>query len=272
MAFLLSARLATPYATYYLTCPLYKASQGGRSDRFKQPMRGHLRNVNVLSLANFSILRKPPLKTLPLNQRFPSEYKGQKWMALNTNKDYYKVLGVSPGASEAEIKSAYRRLARKFHPDLNPKRKSAENRFKELQEAYAALSSLNSHKQDYQPADDLDFDVRDQPFFESTRFRFAIELNWKLKLALFLWLVCALGLFLSPNLLLESRGVGLFLTTVPLLLIWFGDWLSDDDSIDFSIGRILSGVFGNVLMLIGWLLFARLVGMLVIAPIIIKMG
>ncbi len=55
-------------------------------------------------------------------------------------KDYYKILGVSPNASEKEIKSAYRRLARKYHPDVNPNDPKAEERFKEINEAYEVLS------------------------------------------------------------------------------------------------------------------------------------
>jgi len=55
-------------------------------------------------------------------------------------KDYYQVLGVARGAAVADIKKAYRKLARKYHPDLNPGDKTAEARFKEIQEAYAVLS------------------------------------------------------------------------------------------------------------------------------------
>src|SRR5579859_6351875 len=55
-------------------------------------------------------------------------------------KDYYSTLGVAKTSTEKEIKQAYRKLARKHHPDVNPGDKTAEQRFKEIGEAYAVLS------------------------------------------------------------------------------------------------------------------------------------
>ena len=61
-------------------------------------------------------------------------------------KDYYEVLGVSKTATDAEIKSAFRRLAKQYHPDIS-KEANAEEKFKEIQEAYAVLSDPNKRKQ-----------------------------------------------------------------------------------------------------------------------------
>lgn len=59
-------------------------------------------------------------------------------------KDYYKILGVSKNATEKEIKSAYRKLARKYHPDVNQDNKNAEDRFKEINEAYEVLGDAQN--------------------------------------------------------------------------------------------------------------------------------
>lgn len=63
-------------------------------------------------------------------------------------RDYYEVLGLSKSASEAEIKKAYRTLAKKYHPDANPGDKNAEEKFKEINEAYSVLSDSDK-KQKY---------------------------------------------------------------------------------------------------------------------------
>ena len=57
-----------------------------------------------------------------------------------TKRDYYEVLGVNKNADEAELKKAYRALAKKYHPDMNPGDAEAEKKFKEASEAYAILS------------------------------------------------------------------------------------------------------------------------------------
>jgi len=61
-------------------------------------------------------------------------------------KDYYSILGVPPEADAKAIKSAYRKLARQYHPDVNPGNKEAEERFKEINEAYQALADEEGRK------------------------------------------------------------------------------------------------------------------------------
>jgi len=62
-------------------------------------------------------------------------------------KDYYKTLGVNKNASKEEIKKSYRKLAMKYHPDQNKGDKASEERFKEVNEAYAVLSDEEKRKQ-----------------------------------------------------------------------------------------------------------------------------
>lgn len=61
-------------------------------------------------------------------------------------RDYYSILGVSRSASEKDIKQAYRKLARQYHPDVNPNDKNAESRFREINEAYTVLSDSEKRK------------------------------------------------------------------------------------------------------------------------------
>ncbi|WP_414568303.1 DnaJ C-terminal domain-containing protein [Nostoc sp. CCY 9925] len=67
-------------------------------------------------------------------------------MAATDFKDYYAILGVNKTASQEEIKQAFRKLARKYHPDVNPGNKQAEARFKEINEAYEVVSDPDKRK------------------------------------------------------------------------------------------------------------------------------
>ena len=61
-------------------------------------------------------------------------------------RDYYEVLGVDKSATDQDLKRAYRKLAKKYHPDANPGNKEAEEKFKEASEAYAVLSDKEKER------------------------------------------------------------------------------------------------------------------------------
>jgi len=83
-------------------------------------------------------------------------------------KDYYKILGINKTATQEEIKKAYRKLARKYHPDLNPGNKEAEEKFKEINEAYAVLSDPQKRKE-YDSGGSFDFKGFDFGGFDFTK-------------------------------------------------------------------------------------------------------
>ena len=87
-------------------------------------------------------------------------------------EDYYSVLGVSRGADEAEIKKAYRRMARKNHPDVNPGDKAAEERFKNIQEAYDVLSDPKK-RTIYDQYGFYSDNIREQPGGDTYGFNFS---------------------------------------------------------------------------------------------------
>ena len=75
-------------------------------------------------------------------------------MTTRKTKSYYDVLGVDKSATDKDIRQAFRRLARKYHPDLNPDDKQAEAKFKEINEANEVLSDVDSRKKYDQYGDD----------------------------------------------------------------------------------------------------------------------
>src|SRR5207302_2522453 len=79
-------------------------------------------------------------KARPSSRAPRSKYNG------TMSDDYYATLGVSRGASTDEIQKAYRKLARKYHPDMNPDDKAAQKKFKEVQQAYDVLGDEKKRK------------------------------------------------------------------------------------------------------------------------------
>lgn len=88
--------------------------------------------------------------------------------------DYYKILGIDKKASDSDIKKAYRKLARKYHPDLNPDDKIAETKFKEINEANEVLSDPENRKKydkygkDWKHADQLDEQAKQQQQYQGS--------------------------------------------------------------------------------------------------------
>jgi hypothetical protein len=222
---------------------------------------------------------------------------------MTTKKNHYQVLELDARASEEEIKKAYKRLARTYHPDLNPQRRiTAEDRFKRLQQAYSVLSDPISREQYDQSIgigrpetvhpvqtyadhrvnprtvdfvfDPASFEVyEDEPWWKA-KLR---EIGWRRTLAIGLWVVCLLGSFFptSSVVLTEnsiyvlSLGERLLWISIPLAMIWFGSWLSDEGSLDMSIGTVIKEGFGYVLEGLAWIYFARLIGVMFLGPLIV---
>ena len=96
-------------------------------------------------------------------------------------RDYYQILGVDKKASTSDIKKAFRKLARKYHPDLNPGDKASEAKFKEIQEAYAVLSDSKKRSQ----YDQFGF-AGDVPVSKDSTFPVLVPLLFRMFLVIFL--------------------------------------------------------------------------------------
>jgi DnaJ domain len=226
---------------------------------------------------------------------------------MATSKTHYQILEVDPNAPEDEIKKAYKRLARIYHPDLNPKRpRSAEDRFKRLQQAYDVLSDPISREQYDQSLGYSQPPPEPQPSFSSSSPPWASpgpnpagypsdswtvdvystepkwiswfrEINWRRKLAVILWALCLLGSFFpassvvitSSGFYVISLGSRLVWITIPLAMIWVGSWLSDEASLDMSLGTVVKEGFGYVLEVLAWIYFARLIGLMFLGPLVL---
>jgi len=91
-------------------------------------------------------MRPPPSGALIVDKDIINCYNAAKEVPEMAGKSYYDILGVSKSATAKEIKQAYRKLARKHHPDVNPGDKTAEAKFKEINEAYEVLSDADKRK------------------------------------------------------------------------------------------------------------------------------
>ena len=89
---------------------------------------------------------------------------------MSSTKGYYSILGISKGATEAEIKKAYRQLSKKYHPDKNPGDKEAEEKFKEVNEANEILS--NQEKRAKYDSGEMNFGFEFEPGFDDIRSQF----------------------------------------------------------------------------------------------------
>ena len=95
---------------------------------------------------------------------------------MSKDKDYYKILGVGKDASKEDIKKAYKKLAKKYHPDLNKENKEAEHKFKDVSEAAAILGDDEKRKQydqfgtNYEQFTGHGFDFSDFGFGDSASF------------------------------------------------------------------------------------------------------
>ncbi|HEX9060471.1 MAG TPA: DnaJ domain-containing protein, partial [Clostridia bacterium] len=93
-------------------------------------------------------------------------------------KDYYKILGIDRSASQEDIKKAYRKLAKRYHPDANPNNKEAEEKFKDVNEAYEVLGDVDKRGKydnfgkDFNMGNGFDFDPYQYGFGKNARYEY----------------------------------------------------------------------------------------------------